>query len=84
MTKQETQYELETESFINVNGFYMSRGVYNLLISIRDVKLYSKGIKPHRGWKIGDVKRYFGVKGNVLKVIEQLENLHEEHINNQN
>ena len=73
MTTQETQYQLETESFINVNGFYMSRGVYNLLISIRDVKLYSKGIKPHRGWKIGDVKRYFGIKGNVLKIIEQLE-----------
>lgn len=58
----------------------MSRGVYNLIISIRDVKLYSKGIRPHRSWKIGDVKRYFGIKGNVIKIVEQLEQVYREHI----
>tara|TARA_B100001248_G_scaffold198366_1_gene152787 strand:- start:107 stop:496 length:390 start_codon:yes stop_codon:yes gene_type:complete len=44
----------------------MNRAIYNLIVSKRDVCLYAKlGMKPHRGWKIGDVKRYFGLKGNI-------------------
>lgn len=50
------------------NGF----AVYNLLVSIRDCKLYAKGIKPHRHWRIGDVKKYFGIKGNAEQLAEQL------------
>jgi hypothetical protein len=45
----------------------------NLIKSIRDCKLYSKGIKPHRMWKISDVKWYFGVKGDAGKIAEVLE-----------
>ena len=73
MTEQ-TQFQTDLDKSIQFNGKLISRGMYNLLVSIRDVKLYSKGLKPHRGWQIGDVKRYFGIKGNVLKIIEQLEN----------
>lgn len=72
MTEQ-TQFQTDLDQPIQFNGKVISRGMYNLLVSIRDVKLYSKGLKPHRGWQIGDVKRYFGIKGNVLKIIEQLE-----------
>lgn len=72
MTEQ-TQFQTDLDQPIQFNGKLISRGMYNLLVSIRDVKLYSKGLKPHRGWQIGDVKRYFGIKGNVLKIIEQLE-----------
>lgn len=77
MTEQ-TQFQLDSQRPINFNGKVTSRGMYNLLVSIRDVKLYSKGLKPHRGWQIGDVKRYFGIKGNVLKIIDQLEQLRTE------
>lgn len=73
MTEQ-TQFKKDLDVSLQFNGKLISRGMYNLLVSIRDVKLYSKGLKPHRGWQIGDVKRYFGIKGNVLKIIEQLEN----------
>ena len=58
---------------IYVNGGQMPVGYYNLIVSIRDCKLYSKGIKPHRMWKISDVKWYFGVKGNAQQISEILE-----------
>ena len=62
---------------MNVNGNMMPRGYYNLIISIRDVKLYDKGIKAHRYWKISDVKNYFGVKGSANKIANQLDELRE-------
>ena len=39
--------------------------MYNLITSKGAVKLYTKGIKPNRHWKITDVKRYFGMNGNA-------------------
>ena len=60
---------------ININGNPTPMGYYNLLVSIRDCKLYSKGIKPHRNWKITDVKNYFGIKGNATQLATQLEEI---------
>ena len=57
----------------NLNGDNVNRGWYNLITSIRDLKLYSKGIKPHRNWKITLVKKYFGMKGNVNTLLNNLE-----------
>ena len=47
-------------------------GWYNLIISIRDLRLYSKGIKPHRRWKITQLKTYFNIKGNAQSMLDQL------------
>ena len=47
-------------------------GWYNLIISIRDLRLYSKGIKSHRRWKITPLKTYFGIKGNAQSMLDQL------------
>ena len=47
-------------------------GWYNLIISIRDLSLYIKGIIPHKGWKITPLKGYFGIKGGKDKMLEQL------------
>ena len=58
---------------MSVNGKPMPHGYWNLLCSIRDCKLYSHGIKPHRNWKISDVKWYFGVSGSAEKIAEILE-----------
>lgn len=70
--------EMTDESkVISVNGKPMARGYWNLILSIRDVKLYSKGIKAHRFWKISDVKYYFGLKGGAEKMACQLEELKE-------
>ena len=63
------------EEKINVNNQPMAFGYYNLIISIRDLKLYCHGVKPHRRWKISDVKKYFGVSGSKEKVLEQLQEL---------
>ena len=67
-----TLFERDLHLPLNLNGKVVSRGRYNLLVSIRDVSLFSKGIKAHRFWKLKDVKAYFGATGSTLKVLEQL------------
>jgi hypothetical protein len=55
-------------------GKTMKHCIYNLIVTRRDVKLWAKfGMKPHYGWKITDVKNYFGIKGNKHKISEQIE-----------
>ena len=39
--------------------------MWNLITTKGAVKLYTKGIKPNRHWKITDVKKYFGMNGNA-------------------
>jgi hypothetical protein len=68
-----TKFQEDLGKNIAVNKGQMPVGYYNLIVSIRDCKLYSKGIKPHRMWKISDVKWYFGVKGNAQQISETLE-----------
>ena len=57
----------------------MTRAEWNLVISIRDVGLFTKGIKPYKDWKFGSVKEYFGIKGRKDKVYEQLIKMLEEY-----
>ena len=61
---------------MNVNTKPMSRGMWNLILSKRDCSLYSKGIKPHRHWKITDVKKYFGIKGSASEMAIQLDEIY--------
>ena len=49
--------------------------MYNLITSKGAVKLYTKGIKPSRHWKISDVKWYFGMNGNAETLQKKLETL---------
>jgi len=71
--RAKTQFEKDLEIPISINGKAASRGYYNLVVSIRDVKLFSIGMKPHRHWRLKDVKWYFGLKGNTEKVLLGLE-----------
>ena len=68
-----TKFQADLGKSISVNNGQMPMGYWNLITSIRDCKLYSIGIKPHRAWKISDVKWYFGVKGNAKQIAEMLE-----------
>lgn len=61
----------------NEQGHNVNKGVYNLICSIRDVKLFDKGIKPHRRWRLKDVKWYFGLTGNTRTILNQLISLNE-------
>tara|TARA_R110002110_G_scaffold414662_1_gene645493 strand:+ start:926 stop:1201 length:276 start_codon:yes stop_codon:yes gene_type:complete len=68
-----TQFQIDLGNEFSMNGKPMSRAYYNLVISIRDVKIFQIGMKPHRNWRLKDVKWYFGIKGNKGKVLTQLE-----------
>jgi hypothetical protein len=67
-----TKFAQDMAHNTNVNGKPMPWGYWNLILSIRDCGLYSKGIKPHRNWKISDVKWYFGISGSAEKMAETL------------
>jgi len=65
---------------LTMNGNPMHKGFYNLIVSIRDVKLFIAGMKPYGNWKFKNVKEYFGLKGNKENVLNQLEQLKREYI----
>ena len=70
---KDTKFEQDLQIPISVNDGVMSRGTWNLVLSKRDCSLYSKGIKPHRNWRISDVKWYFGITGGAKRLTEQLQ-----------
>ena len=51
--------------------------MWNLITSKGAVKLYTKGIKPNRHWKISDVKKYFGMNGNARTLHIKLATLYD-------
>ena len=71
--QQQPKYFADLQKPIRINDGVMSIGIYNLIVSIRDLKIYSRGMKPHRNWKITDVKKYFGVQGSTLNILSKLE-----------
>ena len=73
-----TQYEKDKKSVIKVNDGVMTQATWNLLISIRDVKLWKVGMRPHRHWRIKHVKDYFGVTGGTTKILAHLYKLKDE------
>ena len=48
-------------------------GWWNLTISVRDFKLWSRGIKPNRFWKVSDAKKYFNIVGGKESLVTQIE-----------
>jgi hypothetical protein len=60
---------------INFDGNVIPKAYYNLIVSIRDCGLHNIGMKPHRFFKISDVKKYFGLKGNSKTFADQLKHL---------
>ena len=68
-----TQFFTDLGIDLDVNGHNLGRGMYNLIVSIRDVSLFTKGIKAHRNWRLTDVKNYFGLVGGKEKCLEQLQ-----------
>ena len=49
--------------------------LYNLAVCVGQLKMFSKGIKPSRHWRLKDVKNYFGLSGGTNKILAQLEQL---------
>ena len=74
------------EKAININGDCQflkdlnnnqQMAMWNLITTKGAVKLWTKGIKPNRHWKITDVKKYFGMNGNAEVLHKKLVKLHE-------
>ena len=75
-----TQFEKDLKQDLSVNGKASSKGMWNLIVSKRDLGLWSKiGMKPNRHWKVTDVKKYFGLKGNKEKLYEDICKMVEEY-----
>jgi hypothetical protein len=53
------------------------RSVVQLMFQKRYTRTYAEiGMRPTRSWKITDIKKYYGVKGNANKVADQLDAIH--------
>ena len=74
-----TQFEKDLEQDLSVNGKASSKGMWNLILSKRDLGLWKMGMKPNRHWKVTDVKRYFGLKGNKEKLYDDICKMVEEY-----
>ena len=60
--------DLLSGTTIYMNGQERNIAVYNIIIGTRDVRCYQLGLIPHKGWKITEFKRYYGLKGRKDKV----------------
>ena len=57
-----TQFGRDFEKPMNINGTQANKGWYNLILSIAELKLFIRGLKPHRHYTLKGVKAYFGVE----------------------
>ena len=71
---EDCQFIRDLENQTNEQGA-TNFALYNLAVCVGQVKLFSKGIKPSRHWRLKDVKNYFGLSGGTNKVLAQLEQL---------
>lgn len=46
---------------------------YNLIVVTGQLKLYSKGIKPSRHFRLKDIKNYFGITGNLESITNKID-----------
>ena len=53
------------------NNATMAR--YNLIVVTGQLKLYSKGIKPSRHFRLKDIKNYFGITGNLESITNKID-----------
>ena len=54
-----------------------NKALYNLAVCKGQVDLFCKGIKPHKNWRLMDIRIYFGLfdtkgKENILNVLNLL------------
>jgi hypothetical protein len=71
LVARETPFGVDLYAFWN-KEIPMNKAEFNLICSKRDISLYVKhGMKPHRHWKVGDVKKYFGIKGTGQKLLDE-------------
>tara|TARA_R100000734_G_C3318438_1_gene112586 strand:- start:1309 stop:1617 length:309 start_codon:yes stop_codon:yes gene_type:complete len=71
-------HQLESGEFVNVNGAQMPHAIWNLMVSKRDLTMWCKvGMKPHRRWKVSDVKTYFNITGSRSTLLSRFNKIYE-------
>ena len=73
---EDCQFMADLTTIENGNRNY-NLGMWHLIVCIRDLKLFCKGIKPNRHWKFTPLKKYFGMTGNKETMLAKLELLKE-------
>ena len=68
-----TQFGKDFEKPMNINGRQANKGWYNLILSIGELKMFIKGLKPHRHYTLKGVNAYFGVENFFYDKHELLE-----------
>ena len=68
--------DLEDES-VDKSFLRTNRALYNLILARSQVKLFSKGLRPNRFWRLKHIKQYFGIKGSTERVLAQLDTLNQ-------
>lgn len=77
--------EYNSGKTISVNGKPMLTAIWKLIVSKRDISLYTKcGIIPTRGWKVSTFKKYFGITGSGQKLMDNFMALFNQIIPEQN
>jgi len=61
-TVENTQFGKDFDKPMNINGMQGNKGWYNLILSIMELKMFNKGLKPHRHYTLKGVKAYFGLE----------------------
>ena len=79
--EQLTNYQKDLKNVIHINSTKSTKAYYNLVVSIRDVKLWKAGLKAHRYFTLKSIKDYFGIKGNPDQLLEELYILRENYLN---
>ncbi len=70
---EDCQFLKDIESEPNYNGVPL--GVYNLITTKGALKLWVRGIKPNRNFKLKTVRFYFGIDGNAKTLLYKLETI---------
>ena len=75
--RQHTEFVQDlAQTTMTVNGRPMSRAVWNMVVSKRDIPNWvERGIKPRRGWRITHCKNYFCLQGSGVRLLRQWERL---------
>lgn len=70
---KDCQFLKDLNTSKNFGGTTM--GLWNLAVCVGQVKMFSKGIKPSRHWRLKDVKNYFGISGNTETILTKLNHI---------
>lgn len=69
---QQCQHAVQNNEYLDVNGQQMPHAIWNLIVSRRDLTLWCNiGMKPHRHWKVSQVKTYFNITGSKATLLDR-------------